>query len=97
MFAVFTQPFQVHVDFLGSSGWDNWKIYRLSGVQHLQILLLTPWYILDRAKLEGTERRWAAQLAYYTYDINYLPDLSNDNADSLSRMPEAHQTNTVGP
>ncbi|KAI8482362.1 hypothetical protein Bbelb_399530 [Branchiostoma belcheri] len=42
---------------------------------------------LQTASLGAVEQRWAAKLANFEFDIKYRPGKSNQNADSLSRLP----------
>ena len=44
-------------------------------------------YILSTAKLNATGHRWVAELADFTFTIKYRPGKTNQDADTLSRMP----------
>ena len=44
-------------------------------------------YVLSTAKLNATGHRWIAELADFTFTIKYRPRKTNQDADTLSRMP----------
>lgn len=44
-------------------------------------------YVLSTAHLDATSQRWIANLASFNFDIIYRPGKSNNDADSLSRLP----------
>ena len=44
-------------------------------------------YVLTTAKLDATGHRWLTALSAYDFAIMYRPGHSNQNADSLSRLP----------
>lgn len=44
-------------------------------------------YVLSTAHLDATSQRWIANLASFNFDIIYRPGTSNNDADSLSRLP----------
>lgn len=46
---------------------------------------------LATAKLGATEQRWAAELAAFDFEVQYRSGRSNQNADSLSRLPSGGQ------
>lgn len=48
-----------------------------------------PLRYLQSAKLAAVEQRWVSQLALFDYDIKYRPGTTNRNADALSRLPVA--------
>ena len=44
-------------------------------------------YVLTSAKLDATGHRWVAELANYTFNIEYRSGKANQDADALSRIP----------
>ena len=46
-------------------------------------------YVLTTAKLDATGHRWLAALATFNFDIKYKPGKQNQDADGLSRRPQA--------
>ena len=51
---------------------------------------------LQSATLGATEQRWAAQLANFNFELCYRPGSTNQNADTLSRLPTDVNSNVVG-
>ena len=44
-------------------------------------------YVLTSAKLNATSLRWVGELADFRFQIKYRPGKSNNDADTLSRLP----------
>ena len=42
-------------------------------------------YIQTTTKLGATEMRWAADIAFFSFDVNYRSGRNNGNADALSQ------------
>ena len=52
-------------------------------------------YVLSKAKLDATGRRWLSALAYFDFDIIYRPGKANIDADVLSRYPGNRETEQI--
>lgn len=70
---------------------EKFKDY-LWGVKVQVVTDNNPLVHLQTAKLGAVEQRWVAQLANFDYQIQYRPGRKHTNADVLSRLPEAQQT-----
>ena len=73
--------------------FKNWRHY-LKGCQY-EVLVLTDYnnlhWFMDTKSLSSRQVRWAQELSFYHFHVNYHQSNTNRAADGLTRYPQQRQ------
>jgi len=67
--------------------WSGFDLGTFLGTRRSSALIMPPWYTWFGRRSRWGKTRWLDFMEQFTLDLQYRKDVSNNNADALSRRP----------